>query len=533
MREHDTGPAPAGTPGTPGRPAGPSLTRRGLLMLGGAGLASPLLAGLTSSGPSPVGTTAVVPRKDEDDVLNARDFGAEGDGREDDTRALQQLLDASSRRGEVAYVPSGTYRCTSGLLLRSDVRLHLDRRARLVKDWAAPPGMTDAFLRNADFAVKSNHVQITGSGTIGARGHDRTGVVLALYGDDVTIADITIDTYAGGQAIMFAGDGGRMDGVTVRGSAPAFGTGGIRVVGGADFLATGCHVESGDDCFQFVPIGNPEAEPTLYNQSITGGRFVGCTGASSASRFLVALLEFTGGEPGTTDMDASVSDCSFQDCHGSAANRGIVVKNTHSRGAIERVIFTDCTVDMSGAEDASTQEIRVQTDPASRGAIRDVTFTRTDVTNAKNSPVRVGGPNISRLTFDGCTFSAPSGAAPTTVVVDGTDRPRFHDCTFVGAPGKRLLVVGPATPVTALSVENCRFTELDSLWAVDLLGVNGALVAGSTFEEAGAGSTARAIRVSPTSTAVVIEGNDFTGISHPEPVTDRAADTVVRSNTGG
>ncbi|MCF6746244.1 hypothetical protein E9529_18585 [Blastococcus sp. KM273128] len=532
MRDHHSDARTPGTPETPARPAGPPLSRRGLLLLGGAGLASPLLAGLTTAGPSPAGTTPLVPRKDEDDVLDARDYGAEGDGREDDTRALQRLLDASARRGRVAYVPAGTYRCTSGLLLRSGVQLHLDRRARLLKDWAAPPGMIDAFLRNADFAVKSNEVRITGPGTIGARDHTRTGVVLALYGDDVTVADVTIDTYAGGQAVMFAGDRGRIDGVTVRGSAPEFGTGGIRVIGGADFLGTGCHVESGDDCFQFVPIGNPEAEPTLYNQSITGGRFVGCTGASSASRFMVALLEFTGGEPGTTDMDASVVDCSFQDCHGSAVNRGIVVKNTHSRGAIERLAFTDCTVDMSGAADASTQEIRVQTDPASRGAIRDVTFTRTDVLNAVNSPVRVGGPNISRLTFDGCTFTAPSGAAPTTVVVDGTDRPRFHDCSFVGAPGKRLLVVGPANPVTALSVEDCRFTELHSLWAVDLLGVSGARVAGSTFADAGAGSTARAIRVSPASTGVVIEGNDFTGISHAEPVTDRATGTVVRGNTG-
>jgi hypothetical protein len=530
MVEHPRGTDPAGSHGDAGATPGGQLSRRSLLFLGGAGLAAPLVAGLASR--PWAGTVPLATRKDEDDVLDLRDFGAQGNGVADDTRAVQTLLDASARRGAVAFVPAGTYRCTRGLLLRSGVELRLDRRARLLKDWAAPPGMTDAFLRNADFAVKANRVRITGSGTIGGRDHSRTGVVLALYGDDIEIENVRIDTYAGGQAVMFAGDRGRIHGITVRNSAEETGTGGIRVIGGTDFRGTDCHVESGDDCFQFVPIGNPVAEPALYNQTIRGGRFVGCTGASSVSRFMVALLEFTGGEPGTTDMDASVVDCSFTDCHGSAADRGIVVKNTHSSGAVERVTFTDCTVDMSGADDASTQEIRVQTDPTSRGAIRDVTFSRTDILNPVNSTLRVGGPNISGLAFDGCTFTAPSGAAPITAVVDGTSQPSFRGCTFVGAPGKRLLVAGPVTPVTELSVDACRFTGIDGQWAVDVLGATGARVAGSSFTQAAGTTTARAIRTSPAASGVVIEGNDFSGIDHVAPITDRAADTVLRDNRG-
>jgi hypothetical protein len=532
MFEHFRGTGAGQTTTEPGRPAGPRLSRRGLLFLGGAGLAAPLLGGLSSSAPPPVGADPLALMKDEDDVLDIRDFGARGNGRTDDTRSVQRFIDATARRGVVGVVPRGIYRCTASLFVPAGAQLHLAQGARLLKDWAAPVGMQDALLRNADLAVPSSGVRITGPGSIGARDHTKTGVVIGLYGHDVLLSDFTVDTYSGGQAIMYGGDRGRIHGVTVRNSAVEFGTGGIRVIGGTDFLGTDCHVESGDDCLQFVPIGNPEAEPALYNQSISRGSFVGCTGASSASRFMVALLEFTGGEPGTTDMDASVIDCSFRDCHGSASDRGIVVKNSHSKGAIERVTFTDCTVDMSGAADASTQEIRVQTDPASLGSIRDVTFTRTDIRKAVNSTLRVGGPNISGLTFDSCTFTAPSGAAPTIVVVDGTDHPRFRGCTFVGAPGKRQLVAGPVTPVTALSVEDCRFTGVDSGWAVDMVRVSGALVAGSTFQAATGSLTARAIRVAPGSSGVVIEGNDFTGISHVDRVTDRAVDTVLSGNRG-
>jgi hypothetical protein len=38
------------------------------------------------------------------------------------------------------------------------------------------------------------------------------------------------------------------------------------------------------------------------------------------------------------------------------------------------------------------------------------------------------------------------------------------------------------------------------------------------------------VRVSPTSRAVVIEGNDFAGLSNPPQITNSAPDTVIRNN---
>jgi hypothetical protein len=515
----------------PRRSAERRLTRRGLLVLGATGLGAAGLSAVPSLGLS--GADAVRPAGGAPlslaraASLRPRDFGAAGNGRADDTAALQAMLDESATRGLVAVVPRGTYRCTESLRVRPGTQLHLERGARLQKDWAAQPGLVNAFLRNADFAQRVDGLRITGSGVIGAVDHSRTGVVLALYGNDVLIRDITIDTYAGGQAIMYGGDRGRVERVRIRNSAADTGTGGIRVFAGNDFRGIDCHVESGDDCLQFVPIGDPTG--LFYGMDVAGGSYVGCTGVSSVSRFMVALLDFTRGED---VMDASIRDCSFVECRGAGADRGIVVKNTHSTGAIERVSFTDCTVDMAAAADASTQEIRIQTNPANTGAIRDVTFTRTSIINPVNSPLRVGGPHISGLTFDDCTFPAPSGAAPTSIVVDGTDQARFSGCTFEGAPGKRLLVAGPTAPVTALAVEDCRFDALAGPWAIDLIGAAGARVAGSTFQSARGATTARAIRVAPGASGVVIDGNDFTGVSHPQPIADNATDTQLTGNRG-
>jgi polygalacturonase len=508
------------------------LTRRGLLALGATGLAALPLVGRSGT-PGPTG--GLLLRGDDDELLDLRDFGAKGDGVKDDTRAVQRLIDASAKSKRAGLVPKGTYRITGSLLVPPGTQLHLDRRARLLKDWAAPVGLQDALLRNADLSQPASGVRISGPGTIGARDHTRTGVVIGLYGHDVVLRDFTIDTYAGGQAIMYAGHRGRIHGLTITNSAEETGTGGIRVFGGEDFLGTDCHVESGDDCLQFAPIGNPEAEPALYNQDIARGRFVGCTGVSTVSRFMVSVLEFTGGGPGSTPMTASITDSSFERCEGGGSNRGIVVKNTHSAGSIERLSFTDCTVDMTRAADAGTQEIRIQSDATSTtdGGIRDVTFTRTDIVNPVNSTVRVGGPNISGLTFEECTFAAPSGQAPLMAVFDGTDKVTLRDCEFAGAPGKRQLVAGPVNPVTALSVEDCRFTGIgNNLFGVDVKRAVGVRVTGSSFTAHPGATTARGVRVAPEATGVVVERNDFTGIEHTAPVIDRGADTVIEANEG-
>jgi hypothetical protein len=519
--------------GDTGRPARTVLTRRNALFLGAAGLAAlPVFTLRSPAAERPTaGGTTVSPAAGEDAALDVRDFGAVGDGTADDTPALQRLITASADQGLPGLVPAGTYRCTASLHLPAGTHLQLAEGAHLLKDWAAEPGLAAAFLRNEDFGVKSDRVRITGPGTIGARDHSRTGVILALYGDDVHLSGFTIDTYAGGQAVMFAGDRGRMDRVTVRNSAVATGTGGIRVVGGTDFHATGCHVESGDDCLQFVPIGDPEA--LLYDMSISGGRFERCTGTSTATRFMVVLLEFTRGEPGTTDMSGSVTDCSFVDCHGAGTRRGIVVKNSHSSGTISRVSFTDCSVDMSGAPDEASQEIRIQTDAPPGGSIRDLTFTRTDITHPVNSTVRITGPNMRGITFDSCRFTAPSGTSNLAFVADSVDRLRVRRCTFTGAPGKRQLVAGPVGPLTAFSVEDSRFTDIpDGFWGVDLLGAPGARISDSTFRAARGATNAKGLRISASSTRVTVEGNDFSGISNPAPITDRATGTSLRRNRG-
>ena len=64
--------------------------------------------------------------------LNVRRFGAKGDGKTNDTNALQAAILACPDNGRV-YIPEGDY-YTSALFLRSNITIEISKYARLVGD---------------------------------------------------------------------------------------------------------------------------------------------------------------------------------------------------------------------------------------------------------------------------------------------------------------------------------------------------------------------------------------------------------------
>lgn len=109
-------------------------------------------------------------------TYNVQDFGAKGDGKTLDTKAIQAAIDACAKdKGGIVLVPAGTF--LSGTLeLKSSVTLHLAAQGRLLgsprrEDYQAgkgvPPGNGNiVFL----YAVNAEQVSIEGKGTIDGNG---------------------------------------------------------------------------------------------------------------------------------------------------------------------------------------------------------------------------------------------------------------------------------------------------------------------------------------------------------------------------
>ena len=55
--------------------------------------------------------------------VNARQYGARGDGKADDTKALQAALNAAQKEGPICYVPAGLYRLDGSLTVPPGVTL--------------------------------------------------------------------------------------------------------------------------------------------------------------------------------------------------------------------------------------------------------------------------------------------------------------------------------------------------------------------------------------------------------------------------
>ena len=92
----------------------------------------------------------------EGDVANVRFFGACGDGKTDDTAAIQKAID-SLKNGGTVYVPAGTYMC-SGIILRENTHMRLQGKVDDVKS-----GYTDAVkaqVESGEYAILKNNFRV-------------------------------------------------------------------------------------------------------------------------------------------------------------------------------------------------------------------------------------------------------------------------------------------------------------------------------------------------------------------------------------
>lgn len=170
------------------QPGGSDIARRRMLAAG-LGLSLPALV---SAGP----TLASVPH-----LINARDFGAIGDGRADDTKSLQAALDAAALRGGSVVIPAGVYRSRT-LTIGSKVHLLGEGIEATILKLADQTD--DDLIRTRDFdrltgtnsAGGPFNWSIRGLTLDGNRAKNSAGAGLRVYGWGYLLNDLRIRQFA-------------------------------------------------------------------------------------------------------------------------------------------------------------------------------------------------------------------------------------------------------------------------------------------------------------------------------------------------
>ena len=230
--------------------------------------------------------------------FNVRDFGARGDGVANDAAAIQRALDACAKEGGGrVLLPQGTY--LSGTVWLGDgTDFHLEKGAVLLgspdlRDYNGKDAYPQNFGSKREgwsaahlvIALERRNVSISGEGSIdgnarafmqdiplwygydgwldgmlNARDQDaqsRPGPeVVFVECENVSVEGVTLRDMACWSCLFHGCDGVRISGVTVRNDRRYANTDGFDIDSCRNVVATGCDIETGDDCFALR--GSPE-----------------------------------------------------------------------------------------------------------------------------------------------------------------------------------------------------------------------------------------------------------------------------------
>lgn len=177
---------------------GASLSRRNNTRACALALIAPLLALGAAAEPLPA----------DSGIVNVRDYGARGDGQNDDTAAILKAISASGEdtgrafwQDRIVYLPDGTYRVSGTLLKRYGngrfgsglILMGQSEAATVIRLADRAPGFGDSAQPRAILFTSSKHLD--GTPTSGGKDYEGKGEGNDAYMN--AVEDLTIDTGQG------------------------------------------------------------------------------------------------------------------------------------------------------------------------------------------------------------------------------------------------------------------------------------------------------------------------------------------------
>jgi polygalacturonase len=296
---------------------------------------------------------------------NVRDYGARGDGRTLDTRAIQQALDAcAAAGGGLVRVPPGDYLCQP-LTLHSHITLLLEagatlRATREPRDFMKEPGDWLQAKSSSDFlplisGQNLTNITITGQGTVDGSGDvwwpaaeearrrqpgytlPRPRLIVLTRCRNVLLSGITLQNAPTFHFVPVECENVRIENVKVLAPEQAANTDGIDPSLSRHVLITNCLMDVGDDNIA-IKSGRRLPDRPFGSEDITvvHCRFFRGHGLSIGSETVGGVRRLL------------VRGCSFQN-----TENGIRIKSHRGRGGpVEDLVYED--IRMTNVERAIT-----------------------------------------------------------------------------------------------------------------------------------------------------------------------------------
>lgn len=306
----------------------------------------------------------------QDYTLNVRDFGAKGDGVQDDTTYIQAAIMSCPRNSRVL-IPEGTYRVTS-LFLKDHLTMELAKGAVLsaytererfsilrgtyqsedqeneyiLGTWEGEAQNMFAGIMNG---IGIKDVTICGEGTIDGnaswenwwldakevRGAARPRMIFLNRCEDVTITGITVQNSPSWNIHPYFCSHLKFIGVTVLGPKVSPNTDGLNPESCDDVEITGCLFSVGDDCI-----------------AVKAGKIsVGAKYKVPSSNIRIRQCCMRDGHGSITlgsEMAAGIKNLQARQCVFLNTDRGLRIKTRRGRGkdaVIDGILFEDIRMD--------------------------------------------------------------------------------------------------------------------------------------------------------------------------------------------
>ena len=345
--------------------------------------------------------------------------GARGDGKTDDAKAIQQVIDRCSAEGGGRVLLPRNHTFLAGpIQLKSNVELYLEATATLKANPDESIYRLSAFGENRGegmlwlWADDAENISITGKGTIHGNGiafmgaelsdsyelkpladqtfDPRPHVLTLTNVRNLTIRDVTIKEGAYWTVHLVGCNEAVIEGINLLNNLKIRNGDGIDLDHSKNVRIANCHITSGDDCICLKNRRETERYGSCHDITVTN-----CVMSSRSCAIKI----------GSENVD-SIYNVVFDNCIITGSNRGLGIQN-RDEGTVTDVIFSNIQMDCRLWSDVwwgKAEPIYVTSYPRANGNHKDANwrFPKGQIEGKSGEVSRIRFVNIFANSENGC-----------------------------------------------------------------------------------------------------------------------------------